>query len=369
MDESLDVFEYFTASCYRGFEDNEGGFYAVYRHVFEKIGTEDMEFMDSDDELDIPSFGNSKSDYESVVGPFYAYWQSYCTKKSYSWLCEHNVSEIRDRRILRHIEKDTKKIAQKAKRERNDEVRALVAFVKKRDKRVIEYRKVLEQKAEINRQKQQEKRLQQIRKNQIEAAEMKKNGIGFSVDHEAQLRQLEAAYQSDSAEEEYDDDEEEQKISKDLTAKIDLQNGDTEQQIEPEQYIDHLYCVACNKSFKNESSLKNHEPSKKHKENIKRLLEEMHEEEEAYVESSELDDEESLDEESVLDEEELPPNEVELLDKNASIDVASSQSESNDQPIKLVKQKKSKKKAKQAILSDDDDVHIEIEKKEEDRRE
>lgn len=39
--------------------------------------------MDDESEFDlIPKFGNSKSSYDDVVGPFYAYWQSYCTKKS-----------------------------------------------------------------------------------------------------------------------------------------------------------------------------------------------------------------------------------------------------------------------------------------------
>lgn len=138
--------------------------------MFEKLAAEDLEFMDSDDEAEIPGFGTSTSDYEEVVGPFYAYWQSYCTKKSYAWLCQHNLTEIRDRRLLRHVEKDTKKLAAKAKRERNDEVRALVAFVKKRDRRVVEYRRVLDERAEANRVKQQEKRMEQLRKNRLEVS-------------------------------------------------------------------------------------------------------------------------------------------------------------------------------------------------------
>jgi len=56
-------------------------------------------------------------------------------------------------------------------------------------------------------------------------------------------------------------------------------NGELE---EEEEYIDHLYCVACNKSFKNESSFKNHETSKKHLNNIERLKREMLNEEADY---------------------------------------------------------------------------------------
>lgn len=123
-DNCLDVFQYFTVSCFKGYGDDDGGFYTVYREVFEKIAAEDAEFMDDEEELyHIPKFGNSQSNYEEVVGPFYAYWSAYCTKRTYTWLCPYDIKEIKDRRILREIEKDMKKIVQKAKRERNEQVR------------------------------------------------------------------------------------------------------------------------------------------------------------------------------------------------------------------------------------------------------
>lgn len=278
------MFQYFTVTCYRGYDNTAGAFYAVYRDVFERLAAEDLEFMDSDDEdTDIPGFGDANSDYEQVVGPFYAYWLSYCTKKTYTWLCPHNLTEIRDRRILRHVEKDTKKLAQKARKERNDEVRALVAFVKKRDRRVLEYRRVLEERAEQNRMKQQEKRLEQIRRNRAEVeAEMlrqKETGVGvFGGDYEAQLRQMEAAYGRDSDDDDDEDEDEEDvnEIGERLENGVALDGDD-----EPE-YIDHLFCVACNKSFKNESSMQNHQSSKKHKENIEKLRVEMLDEEDEF---------------------------------------------------------------------------------------
>ena len=30
----FNIWIYFSTSCYKGFEDTEGGFYAVYRNVF-----------------------------------------------------------------------------------------------------------------------------------------------------------------------------------------------------------------------------------------------------------------------------------------------------------------------------------------------
>jgi len=82
-DNSLDVFQYFTTTCYKGYDDGEESFYAVYAEVFNKIASEDIEYMDSPEEFEeIPKFGNSKSSYEEVVGRFYAYWEAYATKKS-----------------------------------------------------------------------------------------------------------------------------------------------------------------------------------------------------------------------------------------------------------------------------------------------
>lgn len=279
-DKSLDVFQYFTASCYRGFEDTATGFYAVYGKIFEKIAAEDIEFMECDTEFkSIPLFGKSTSEFETVVGPFYAYWQSYCTKKSYSWLCPHNVTEIRDRRLLREIEKETKKIAQKARRERNEEIRALVAFVRKRDKRVVEHKKMLEERAEQNRIKQQEKRLEQLRKNRKDVADMQKlQSKTFCTDgHEEKLRQMEEIYAS--TDDEYSDDYSNYNgsdigdMSHGAEQIIDIDAAADTSTAAPPIGVDPLsdlgYCIACDKSFKNKKSFRNHLSSKRHIENQK----------------------------------------------------------------------------------------------------
>lgn len=288
-DKSIDVYQYFTASCYRGFDDTQTGFYTIYRQIFEKIACEDIEFIECDDEFkSIPLFGKSTSDYDTIVGPFYAYWQSYCTKKSYSWLCPHNVTEIRDRRLLREIEKEMKKITQKARRERNDEIRALVAFVRKRDKRVVEHKKVLEERAEQNRVKQQEKRLEQLRKNQKDAAEMQKQQAKtFCTEgHEEKLRQMEDLYASTDDDDDGDDCSNDGSLSNYNIDNIvgDISNGAEQLDIEDvdadtatppiaaaaatvDALSDLGYCIACDKSFKSKKSLQNHLSSKRHIEN------------------------------------------------------------------------------------------------------
>lgn len=248
-DDSLDVFQYFTSQCFKGYGDDDNGFYTVYRKVFEQISKEDIAHMDSKSDYDeIPPFGTSTSDYEDIVGPFYAYWSSYTTKKSYVWLDPYNIREATNGRVLKLIEKENKKVRQKAKKERNEEVRNLVAFVRKRDKRVQAYAKKLEEKTVENRMKQEKLRKQKILENKKELSNSKHaEWTKFdNVKHELK------------------------EIEKHLAEQFGESLSDSEISNESEEEND-LYCVACNKVFKNPKAFANHESSKKHKENVEYL--------------------------------------------------------------------------------------------------
>ena len=48
----FNVWNYFTVACFKGFEDNEGGFYQVYRDVFQKIKTEEAKSYAMRDDLE-----------------------------------------------------------------------------------------------------------------------------------------------------------------------------------------------------------------------------------------------------------------------------------------------------------------------------
>lgn len=247
-EEAVDVFQYFTATCYRGYDKNEPkNFYSVYSDVFSNIFAEDFEYMTEKEIEEVPSFGDADSDFETIVRQFYAYAESYSTKKSYAWLFPHNVSEIKHRKVTKLMDKENKKIQLKARKERNEEVRNLVAFVKKRDRRVAAYKKILEEKAEQNRIKSQHNRMEQIRKREEEMKEQEKqhkSGV-LNEGYEEQLKQLESAYSNLYA------------------------NSSDPEDIDDDSDIDEtLYCEACNRLFKDESSFKNHLSSKKHRTNV-----------------------------------------------------------------------------------------------------
>uniref|UniRef100_A0A182KH11 DnaJ homolog subfamily C member 21 n=1 Tax=Anopheles christyi TaxID=43041 RepID=A0A182KH11_9DIPT len=343
-DSSLDVFPYFTTSCYKGYGDDPGGFYAVYAEVFNTLATEEVEFLDTEEEFEtIPKFGNSQSDYETIVRQFYGYWEGFCTKKSYAWLNPHNVAEIRDRRILKVIEKDNKKVQQKARKERNEEIRSLVMFVKKRDKRVQAYKKFLEEKATQNRLKSEQNRLEQIRRNQQEIEEQQRNSSSlFNDAYEEQLRKLEATYAEASDNESEDEDEQTNGLDDAMAGLNVSQNENGEESF----YVDDLYCVACDKMFTNRSSYENHESSKKHKQNVELLRKEMR---------KEMEENESKEQAMEPDDGSLSNDELE----NGNISDGEEQQDSEEAVEKKpTKTKQKKNKGKKKALSTN--LHIPV---------
>lgn len=71
----------------------------------------------------------------------------------YVWLDQYEISQGDNRRVIKLMEKENNKIRQKARKERNEEIRRLVSFVRRKDKRVIEHTKQLQEKAEENKRK------------------------------------------------------------------------------------------------------------------------------------------------------------------------------------------------------------------------
>lgn len=264
-DDSIDLFPYFCTSCFKGFGDDEKGFYTIYRKVFERLACEDAEFdKPGDSEVEVPGFGDSQSSYEDVVHSFYAYWQSYSTRRSYAWLDPYDIRETPNRRVLRLVEKENKKIRDKAKRERNEQVRNLVAFVRKRDKRVHAHAQRLAERASENARKVQQRQRQQLLERQKELQEHKASEWTKFSNIESELRTIEANLAAQFGEKLSSNDESE-------SDSIDENN---------------LYCVACNKLFKTHKAFGNHENSKKHKDNVAVLTAAMVQEDKEMASSS-----------------------------------------------------------------------------------
>ncbi|MBN3274847.1 DJC21 protein, partial [Polyodon spathula] len=295
-DDSVDLLQFFTVTCYSGYGDDDEGFYSVYRNLFETIVNEEQE--NSKEEEEFPTFGDSQSDYDTVVHLFYAYWQSFCTRKNFAWKEEYDTRQASNRWEKRAMEKENKKTREKARKERNELVRQLVAFIRKRDKRVQEHRKLVEQQNAEKAKKIEEFRRQQ-KLNQAKLAEnYKEQSWAAMSDLEKELQQMEARYEKEFGDRSEDEDEDE-------GLEVGEEPGENAADGAEElvEYYDDLYCPACNKSFKTDKAMKNHEKSKKHREMVALLRQHLEEEEEALSQNADKNgeqDEEEEEEEEVV---------------------------------------------------------------------
>ncbi|KAK0393820.1 hypothetical protein QR680_000420 [Steinernema hermaphroditum] len=53
----------------------------VYRRLFEQLAAEDNEHIDNSADRCYPTFGNSKSDYEEEVAHFYGFWMDFSKRE------------------------------------------------------------------------------------------------------------------------------------------------------------------------------------------------------------------------------------------------------------------------------------------------
>ncbi|XP_038599979.1 dnaJ homolog subfamily C member 21 [Tachyglossus aculeatus] len=278
QDESIDLLCFFTVTCYSGYGDDEKGFYAVYRNVFELIVKEELESVPEEDSEEFPPFGDSQSDYDTVVHPFYAYWQSFCTQKNFAWKEEYDTRQASNHWEKRAMEKENKKTRDRARKERNELVRQLVAFIRKRDKRVQAHRKLVEELNAQKARKAEELRRQQKLKQAKLAEQYKEQSWMAMADIEQELQQMEAQYEREFGDGSDEDEEEEAEEQEPKEG----QDGKLSDEEENTVIYDDLYCPACDKSFKTEKAMKNHEKSKKHREVVALLRQQLEEEEEEF---------------------------------------------------------------------------------------
>ncbi|XP_041043006.1 dnaJ homolog subfamily C member 21 isoform X2 [Carcharodon carcharias] len=284
-DDSVDLLQYFTTACYSGYGDDEKGFYTVYRRVFEEIVQEELESLQEPEERTWPSFGDSQSDYNTVVHLFYAHWQSFCTRKLMAWRDKYDTRQASNRWEKRAMEKENKKIRDKARKERNEVVRQLVAFIRKRDRRVQTHRKRLEeQNAEKIRRFEELRRQQKLEQARLADQYQEQSWVAMS-DLEKELQQMEAQYEkefgdgSDHPEGSGHQDEAQDRIGTGEDTRTDPTQGDID-------YCDSLFCPACEKIFQSAKTMENHKKSKKHREMVALLRQQLEAEEEELCEWS-----------------------------------------------------------------------------------
>ena len=234
------------------YSNSNAGFYGGLREFFGQLAKEEeiackWENMDP---VQYPDFGQKDDDYNDVVRPFYAAWNGFATRKSYSWKDAYRPSDAPDRRVRRLMEKENRGLREQAIREFNDAVRSLIAFVRKRDPRYQE-----NQKSEGERQK-------SLR--EAAAAQSARSRAA----RQAKLDELDQVNLPHWTEPTMVDE----RVGG-------FSSGEDVEQLEIE-------CVVCNKTFKSEAQYAAHERSKKHIKLLKRLQQEMRNQDQQFTEDS-----------------------------------------------------------------------------------
>lgn len=263
------------------FTDAPNGFYGILQTTFENLAAEEDSACEwqGAESVQYPEFGGADDDYEDIVKPFYRVWINFSTKKTFSWRDAYKSSDVPDRATRRVIDKENKRLRDEGIREFNDAVRALVAFVRKRDPRFIS-----NSQSEADRQK--------ILRDAAAAQAARSRAA-----NQARLNDhvVPDWAKTDGQEEE------------------DVFSGSSESEVE------HIECVVCNKTFKSEKQYETHEKSKKHVKAVQALQREMRKENKRLN----LDDPPSS----------MPTAPTEVLDELEELELESQEPELSDEPL------------------------------------
>jgi len=210
------------------FSDSSCGFFTVLRGTFDTLAKEEELACDWEgfEPIDYPSFGHATDKYEEVARPFYAMWNGFATKKTFSRKDVYRLSDAPDRRVRRLMEKENRRFREDGIREFNETVRSLVQFVRKRDPRYVPNTQTEAERQKIIR----------------DAAT-------------AQAARSRTANRAKAAQ---------QDVIPAWTRNDDLVEVEVEEEEEEEKPEEQLECVVCRKTFKSENQFEAHERSKKH---------------------------------------------------------------------------------------------------------
>ncbi|KAF8651003.1 hypothetical protein AX16_004989 [Volvariella volvacea WC 439] len=309
---------FFDPTIWSAFDDEENGFYTIYRNLFARLQSEEAMISDSN----LPSFGASTWTWAAAnkggecVRDFYNVWLNFATSKDFLWQDHWNLSEAPDRRVRRLMEKDNKKARDDARKEYNDTVRSLVQFLRKRDPR---YKAHLAQQAAAAAQK----------------AQQNSQSGGATPNAASQKRQQLA----------------EQYVEQNWQ-KVDnrLAYADLEWAVAEGEDDESWECVVCGKSFRSEAAWDSHERSKKHIKEVERLKWQMQKENEELR----LDGVDGLEEGVPATRSQAPvPSEgldVDTLPLSTPLSTIGNEDRSDERP-RSAKSKKAAKKLRRAMVS------------------
>ncbi|KAK9845932.1 hypothetical protein WJX81_006341 [Elliptochloris bilobata] len=246
-----DLYPFFSASCFSGYNDGSKGFYTVYAGIFATLAEQEAAARArsgraGEGAAPAPGFGAAGAAWDDVLA-FYAHWQGFSTAKGFAWADQYNPGAAPNRKVRRLMEADNAQRRSARRREFNQTVRELAAFARKRDKRVAAWQAAQAQ-LRLDRQ----------------AAEQQRR------DAERQERAARAASYQEAAWVDRGEDTGGSSASEGSTS-----DSGADEAAEAAAAAGELYCLACDKLFRSANALANHQRSKKHAEHVAALREVM----------------------------------------------------------------------------------------------
>ena len=125
-DEVVNLYPFFSPSCFGGFADGRGDFFAVYGELFESVSRQEHEaWMQrqeegaggprdrnaSSDFEHFPPFGSSSSLWQTTTKPFYSRWEGFTTQAAFAHCDAFSPDDMRAyaRPVRRRMEEENRK--------------------------------------------------------------------------------------------------------------------------------------------------------------------------------------------------------------------------------------------------------------------
>lgn len=276
---SEDLKKYFDPMLYQNWTDEPDCTYQLAGNLFRRLGEEEEEAaleqgIRKDFDL-LPEFGNSTSPWNDEAKLFYDAWLSFSSKKDFAWYDVYRLRDAPDRKTRRAMENMNQKSRDAARKEFNETIRALVAFVRKRDPRFKAHSKLSggtkrrNEKASTAASKAQARRARQANMDAKKNYSQQEWETGATEDFDEFLSEDELELRNRQKEKEWKQRRAMRKNGDDVSSE------GSEDDSEVEDVLQIFECVVCSKSFKTKKQLVAHEKSKKHMKAFQKLKWEM----------------------------------------------------------------------------------------------
>lgn len=283
---SEDLKKYFDPMMYQSWEDGPGGVFQTLGGLFHTLREEEEEATieqgsREDYEL-LPEFGTRTSVWAGETKLFYEAWLSFSSKKDFTWHDVHRLRDAPDRRTRRAMENMNQKSRDAARKEFNESVRALVAFIRKRDPRFKAHAKQSggmkhkNDKANTKASKAQAQRAREANRSNKQGYEEQAWETGATEEFDEFISEDELERRTRVKEKEWKQRrnlrENGGESLKGSDESLNKATSDHEEEKEDEEEVREIFeCVVCKKSFKTHKQLVAHEKSKKHIKALQKL--------------------------------------------------------------------------------------------------